>query len=282
MERRKRRKESVSKDNTETATTSEAVPKQKRPRPAVIDLCQDENDQEEVKYIHLAITCPGWISWPNREGAAFDDWMKVYRPSKTSRFDCQWLSVVNVNSESPGFVSSNKSSSFDPSLFTPILANMEKRIEREKRISTKVKQEVVSQILKIASDQKYTNGKWMLFLSRDSVDAVWSRVATAVKNGNLGCAAKVAPALEAEGGILICVYVNDFQDRKQVARVLRALEKLHNVQKISFKPDIFTRLEINSNNKWRLPPTIYKASEVMMEWEEYKDLNTDASSGKER
>lgn len=75
----------------------------------------------------------------------------------------------------------------------------------------------------------------MLFVPPSEVNAVWSVVAHATANNELGIAAKVAPrppqALGGDGGRdqrprLICIYTADFRDKDDVGRVLRRLREL--------------------------------------------------------
>ena len=62
--------------------------------------------------------------------------------------------------------------------------------------------------------------------------------------------------------ILCCVYVDDFSDRADVKRVLRALIDMK-IWVSSFKPDVFTDLNIYQNNQWRLDPVLYRVQEAL-------------------
>ena len=80
-------------------------------------------------------------------------------------------------------------------------------------------------ILNAAKEAAYMSGKWMLFPDREDVDRVWALVATGTAEGVLGSAVKVATADGGnEGGArLVCVYTEDFSDRKGVRRVVEGL-----------------------------------------------------------
>ena len=83
-------------------------------------------------------------------------------------------------------------------------------------------------ILAAARENGCGCGKWMLFPPAVDVNRVWSVVATATAAGELGGAAKVATedGQADTAGRLICVYTEDFGDRKDVKRVLLKLGEL--------------------------------------------------------
>lgn len=67
----------------------------------------------------------------------------------------------------------------------------------------------------------------MLFPSAEYVDSVWSTVARATAENELGTAAKVAPDDgDVRKGRLICIYTADFSDMEDVTRVLHKLRDL--------------------------------------------------------
>ena len=86
----------------------------------------------------------------------------------------------------------------------------------------------------------------MIVCDPSKVNAVWETVARATANGELGIAAKVAPrpeeALQARTR-LICVYTQDFHDRRDVWRVLERLRELRLVEPgnpLYYKPGKYT------------------------------------------
>lgn len=83
----------------------------------------------------------------------------------------------------------------------------------------------------------------MLFCPAAEVSEVWSVVAKATANNELGIAAKVAPKPldhTMQQDRLICVYTADFADKPDVERVLQKLRELRLVenrtQRIYYKP----------------------------------------------
>lgn len=55
---------------------------------------------------------------------------------------------------------------------------------------------------------------------------MWAKVAHATANGKLGIAAKISPREDPDRYHLVCVYTRDFNDKDDVARVLRQLKEL--------------------------------------------------------
>lgn len=55
---------------------------------------------------------------------------------------------------------------------------------------------------------------------------MWSKVARATANGELGIAAKISPREEPDRQRLVCIYTRDFNDKDDVARVLKRLKEL--------------------------------------------------------
>jgi hypothetical protein len=89
-------------------------------------------------------------------------------------------------------------------------------------------------------------GKWLIFVSRSRVDALWEAIRRAVGAGRLGHAAKVSTALPNPLSPdpkkhLICVYTGDENDPADVRRVREALRQLGITWKIPYKSDAATR-----------------------------------------
>jgi hypothetical protein len=85
-------------------------------------------------------------------------------------------------------------------------------------------------------------GKWMIFLSRSRIDAMWEVIRRAVAGGRLGHAAKVSTALPDPMSPdpkkhVIFVYTADEDDATDVRRVRDALRQLGVGWKIPYKSD---------------------------------------------
>jgi len=137
-----------------------------------------------------------------------------------------------------------------------------------------LRETVKTAILAAARENGCGCGKWMLFPTAADVNRVWGVVARATAAGELGSAAKVATE-DGQGdtvGRLICVYTEDFGDKKDVKRVLLKLDELGLVKRksewgqemgIFYKPDVFTYLDITGNNRWGLKPSLYQSKEAL-------------------
>lgn len=122
-------------------------------------------------------------------------------------------------------------------------------------------------ILTAARETGVTSGKWMLFPPADKVDSVWQTVVTALDEGKLGNTAKVATDDGSRQARLICVYTDDFGDKEDVKRVLRALaeKELVNAEwrPIYYKCDAYTHLDIKSSNDYGLKASMFSSRDVL-------------------
>ncbi|MFN2565123.1 MAG: putative phosphothreonine lyase domain-containing protein [Gemmatimonadaceae bacterium] len=89
-------------------------------------------------------------------------------------------------------------------------------------------------------------GKWLIFVSRSRIDALWEDVQRAVRAGRLGHAAKVSTALPNPLSPdpkkhVICVYTADEDDPADIRRVRDTLRGLGITWKIPYKSDAATR-----------------------------------------
>jgi len=112
------------------------------------------------------------------------------------------------------------------------------------------------------------NGKWMLFVPPDEMDAWWQKVCDALTAGKLGAHAKIATMREnslARGNKakLICIYTYDSDDIKDVNRILRGIRELGELRRIYYKEDAETRAG-NYSGSGKVV-TKYEAKEGAME-----------------
>ena len=89
-------------------------------------------------------------------------------------------------------------------------------------------------------------GKWLLFLPKEELDAVWPNIAEATGNGLLGIGAKAStakpnPKSTSSKVGLICVYTYDADDVSDVKRVLEQLRALGFKSRLNYKEDEQTR-----------------------------------------
>ena len=196
-----------------------------------------------------------------------DLWIRATLPSKVPNDVAAWIQVENTTAGSPGFTEQRATPALDHAPYLKELAKVEALIARTNRVPAEVKRACVQSIQALAQEQRYTTGKWMIFLTPDEADAAWEAIARATAQGELGCSAKISPTadLPLTERTVCCVYVPDFADRAEVQRVLRALQRLGMDVTSGFKPDVYTELNIMRDNQWRLEPTMYKVKEAL-EW----------------
>jgi Domain of unknown function (DUF1917). len=122
-------------------------------------------------------------------------------------------------------------------------------------------------IFDLAKETGVTSGKWMLFPSARQVDATWKTVVTALDEGKLGDAAKVATDDGSGRARLICVYTRDFADKDDIKRVLKALVAVDLVDEesmpIYYKCDAYTYLNITSKNEYGLKASLFSSRDML-------------------
>ncbi|KAF7918731.1 uncharacterized protein EAE97_011826 [Botrytis byssoidea] len=137
------------------------------------------------------------------------------------------------------------------------------------RMINKEKEILVQKILDTAIDSGCTSGKWMIFSPPSEVDEIWAAIAKATSTNSLGISAKVAPR-DGMGLLqksrLVCIYTEDFSDKMDVYRVLKAIRELGLVDRtlkgaIYYKADVYTYLELSSNNPYDIKASLYNSFE---------------------
>ncbi|KAA8566215.1 hypothetical protein EYC84_008816 [Monilinia fructicola] len=135
----------------------------------------------------------------------------------------------------------------------------------------KCKEVIVKKILDTAIECRCTSGKWMIFSPPSDVNEIWSAIAKSTSTNSLGIAAKVAPGNESallQPVRLICIYTENFADKMDVYRVLKALRELGLVDKsqkrtIYYKADVYTYLELNSTNPYNIKASLYNSLDFL-------------------
>lgn len=137
-----------------------------------------------------------------------------------------------------------------------------------------VRRQVAADLYAAAREKGCTSGKWLLFPPAGDVDRCWSLVAAATAAGELGHAAKVATGAGAASKRLVCVYTEDFADKKDVRRVLERLVDLGllhgrhdhvDTGSIYYKADAFSYLGLDRQNEWGLKASLYASKDVLAE-----------------
>ncbi|KAL2179427.1 uncharacterized protein P884DRAFT_275773 [Thermothelomyces heterothallicus CBS 202.75] len=128
------------------------------------------------------------------------------------------------------------------------------------------RRETIADLLELAGACNVVAGKWMLFPGPEHVNEVWTKVATATANGELGITAKVETRVRADKERLVCIYTRDFRDKDDVRRVLNRMRELELVRpggrQIYYKPDAWTELGIYGGNGWGIAASMYSSNEI--------------------
>jgi len=195
-----------------------------------------------------------------------DVWINLARPSRIDEHICAWIQVNNHIHISPGYAQAG--GFFFSYQYQPALETLSIRLPgAAPDAKTAARSECVARLLDVAVEQRYTSGKWMLFLNPTIADDVWADIARATATGLLGCSSKIAPTKGSRKHPLCCVYVANFADRFEIQRVLVALQALLEKYNLSvaagFKLDAFTMLGINSRHQLGLPPIIYSVADAL-------------------
>ena len=96
-------------------------------------------------------------------------------------------------------------------------------------------------------------GKWLIFIRRSEIDAWWTKIRAATEQGRFGNSAKVStlkskPNVSDPNEHVICVYIYDWIDEKDVRRVRRALGELGVDWEIKYKTDQDTNAGLYAAN----------------------------------
>ena len=159
------------------------------------------------------------------------EFLDEYMPSLVSSTECDWIQI-NIASDNH----ENVIEIGDPE---------EMVREFAKRPVSKHSPESV---MELARRHNVMSGKWMIFCSYGSVDSVWTKLANAVIAKQLGPSIKVNPCGDGSNA-LICVYTRDCSDYDDLLRVRKQLKQLGFAGRLSYKPDAYTYLGIDSKNK---------------------------------
>ena len=115
----------------------------------------------------------------------------------------------------------------------------------------------------------------MLFPTAERVDVVWAKVVRGTVEGQLGIAAKVATKIGGKAedeARLICIYTADFEDRKDIKRVLLEIVKMGLAEAVAngstgrqiwYKPDCYTHLDLMSGNEYKIKPSLYGTASLL-------------------
>lgn len=194
-------------------------------------------------------------------GESIDDFIDRLPPKTTSQFDLgPWIWVSNPHR-------SGRDKSKQPQIETKLVPlgrdllqealSQRRKIRAQKsgapatRALAQEGKDLKQRLANLAKEANVLSGKWMLFQSSNNVTEVWRAVAEATVENRLGSEAKVATDGGDGASRLICVYTKDFSDTADAIRVLHELDAMGLVDTkkgIYYKADVYTYLDIFSNN----------------------------------
>ena len=115
------------------------------------------------------------------------------------------------------------------------------------------------------------SGKWLIFRSRDKIDALWSALVREIRVGGLpgNNGAKVSTARDPKGDDnVICVYTGDYNDRKSVGACLAGIRKLGVDGVLYYKTDAATmsgRYRGGSRKPWIYSSDMFEIGSGMLQ-----------------
>ena len=142
---------------------------------------------------------------------------------------CNWIQVENIaNKDETTISAATVTSTTNKESQHEILLEMA-RLYNKKRMDKSIKESYMKRLCDAATN---TCGKWLVFAPPSKIENIWNAIATKVVEGELGCSAKVRnpkATNQVARTLVICVYVDNFQDRDDVRRVLRTLLRIKGV-----------------------------------------------------
>jgi len=208
-------------------------------------LSSDPSDLRASQVLEVETSLP-WVSFSPELHGTLQKFLETWRPSSVKQSDVAWISVSNSKAQT-----TDRASRDIPALC------------RAWDDSCSNDQASISELDRLAREFGVLSGKWLIFASIDTIDALWSRIARSTHAGTLGSSAKVAPCVESssEAGPpfhqVICVFTRDYMDRVEVSRVRESLRRLGVKERIGYKPDVYTYCGIYAKNRWNILPTRY-------------------------
>jgi hypothetical protein len=177
-----------------------------------------------------------WVVYDKNFKLPFSQWLHETRPSKLSQKDVAWICVSGPRDH-----------------------QSQKDIAKRCINWNASKKQIKDQIDQLAKSSQCLTGKWMLFESTENIDSIWFPIAKDVYEGSLGVSCKVSPSEEGQHH-LICLYTSNYQDQLDVMKAREILKAKHGIRAVlTYKPDIYTLLEIYAGNPWALKPSLYKS-----------------------
>ncbi|KAG6920186.1 hypothetical protein DXG01_004955 [Tephrocybe rancida] len=157
----------------------------------------------------------------------------------------------------------------------PVRSNKKTGAKSKKEVREQVQADATDKLKEIATKHGFVSGKWLIFVSADKVDMIWSNLAKSLISGPLASTfahlAKVATSPESQDSPnhqhLICVYIPNVYDKDKVTEVMKVLLRNHGVSLSGVKSNLYTALGIDSKHASGLPSTTWKNSSLLSDAE---------------
>ncbi|KAK0212529.1 translation initiation factor eIF 4e-like domain-containing protein [Desarmillaria ectypa] len=144
----------------------------------------------------------------------------------------------------------------------------------EKVQSIQVQAEAAEKLKEIAIKNGHTCGKWLVFVSSEKVDSIWSSVARFLVDGpfskTMAFCTKVAtcPADKKPNyQHVLCIYMPNVYNKDAVTEVMKILLRHRGLNLSGVKTDLYTDLNIYSKHPSGIPSMIWKATSLMKDTE---------------
>ncbi|KAH8592366.1 hypothetical protein B0O99DRAFT_244535 [Bisporella sp. PMI_857] len=229
-------------------------------------------------------------SWARQLGESVDDFLRRIPPRTTQGTEeAPWIYVANPYRKAPAArPEATEAPPEEESDWAGFVVRGNEMLEEIVRVRNEIARQnegrtrsVITGMVNVEKDKlvhalrdaakrlKCTSGKWMLFVDPIEINAVWSVVAHATANNQLGIASKVAPDFgDPRKERLVCIYTKDFTDIEDVTRVARRMKDLGLIEAkkaIYYKCDAYTYLGIARDNQWDIKPSLYSSKDILSE-----------------
>lgn len=195
-------------------------------------------ESERIKRMESEL---GWIILYNWiEDGSIRTWLKKNKPSVIKQSEIAWICARKDEDSRCGIIH---------------LHNVKAATDEWQILGNKAK---LDDAFQLASKYHITTGKWMIFATHDSIDRIWEDIVVAMFEGELShvISMKVSPRNDSNDRHVICIYNNNFLNKKEVFESEASLRKVYHGT-LTYKPDIFTYLGIYKQNEWKIKPTLY-------------------------
>ncbi|KZP00490.1 hypothetical protein CALVIDRAFT_277182 [Calocera viscosa TUFC12733] len=241
-------------------------------------------------------------SWTSKHELSLDQFLSKYKPSMVQDDGTKPWIWVHKDGGSPGKVGADlveaieeaasmleaataRVEAINNDASIPTRSNKKTGARSKKELREEVQATLTADLKKLAQEKGVTTGKWMFFAQPESVDGMWSRIASSLVKGDLGKTpawlAKVStskPTADERAQHLICLYLPDLYDKAAATEVLKVLVGKVGLTPGSAKADLYTHIGIDSKHPSGVRSTVWQVKELLSE-EEMQKLRDEYTAG---